>query len=124
MTGTYNAVGPVVPFGEWVSQARAVGGHTGPIVSVPGQWLLDQGVEQYMGEESLALWMADPAYRGWSARSGAAAQAAGLVHRPREVLQRDVLAWEREQGLDRPRRAGLSAGRERELIEALTSSQA
>jgi 2'-hydroxyisoflavone reductase len=121
-TGIYNAVGPVVPFGEWVSQARAVGGHIGPVVPAPTPWLLEQGVEQYMGEESLAIWMADPALQGWSGRSCATAQAAGLVHRPRQVLQRDVLAWEREQGLDRPRRAGLSARRQRELIAALTSS--
>jgi 2'-hydroxyisoflavone reductase len=30
---TYNAVGPVVPFGEWVEQSRAAGGHTGRPVS-------------------------------------------------------------------------------------------
>jgi 2'-hydroxyisoflavone reductase len=120
-TGSYDTVGPVVPFGEWVGLSRAVGGHTGPVVPAPADWLLEQGVEQYMGADSLALWLADPAYAGWSSRTGARARDAGLQHRDRTELLRDVLAWEREQGLDRPRAAGLSPRRERELLAALAS---
>jgi 2'-hydroxyisoflavone reductase len=120
--GTYNAVGPVVPFGEWIRLSRRVGGHIGPVVPVPAQWLLEQGIEEYMGPESLALWLVDPDMQGWSSRSGAAAVSAGLRHRPREALLRDVLAYEREQGLDRSRAAGLSPARERELLTAFAKT--
>ncbi|MFJ5552189.1 NAD-dependent epimerase/dehydratase family protein [Streptomyces sp. NPDC093225] len=118
-TGTYDAVGPVVPFGEWVGLSRAVGGHTGPVVTPDPDWLTAREVGQFMGPESLAMWLADPEWAGFSARSGAAAAAAGLRHRPRADLLADVLRWERAEGLDRPRRAGLSHAREAALLAEL-----
>ncbi|TDC34601.1 oxidoreductase, partial [Kribbella albertanoniae] len=118
-TGTFDAVGPVVPFSEWIELAREIGGHTGPVVPAKSEWLEEQKVEPYMGPESLTMWMFDPEYAGWSCRSGAAALAAGLVHRPRRDFLVDTLAWERELGLERERRAGLSLSKEKELIAAL-----
>jgi 2'-hydroxyisoflavone reductase len=117
-TGAYDVVGPTVPFGEWVDLCRRIGGHTGPVVHVPQQWLVEQQVEQYMGPDSLAMWLVEPGWEGWSSRSGAAAVAAGLRHRDRAELVTDTLAYERAEGLDRPRRAGLSPERERALLSA------
>lgn len=118
-TGTFDAVGPVVPFGEWIELVREIGGHTGPVVLAPREWLEEQKVEQYMGPDSLAMWLTEPGYEGWSNRSGAAARAAGLTHRSRREFLVDTLAWERELRLDRERRAGLSPAKEKELIESL-----
>ncbi|MEU6243848.1 NAD-dependent epimerase/dehydratase family protein [Streptomyces sp. NPDC047024] len=119
VTGTYNAVGPVVPFTEWLHVARTVAGHVGPLVPAGSDWLLANGVAEYMGPESLPLWLVATGDDSWPTWNGKAAHATGLRHRTRAELLLDTLAWEREQGLDRPKRAGLSPERERELLEKL-----
>ncbi|MFG2483718.1 NAD-dependent epimerase/dehydratase family protein [Streptomyces virginiae] len=121
-TGTFDAVGPVVPFDDWVTLSADAAGYTGPVAVADPQWLLDQGVGAFMGPESMAMWMPDPKWAGFCARSGAAAHAAGLRDRPRAEMLADLLRWERAEGLDRPRRAGLSTAREQELLTALADA--
>ncbi len=79
IAGTYDAVGPVVPFGHWIEQARATAGHTGPVVEADPAWLIEQGVAQFAGPESLPLWVAEPGWDGFAARSGQAARTPGCA---------------------------------------------
>jgi 2'-hydroxyisoflavone reductase len=116
--GVFNAAGPVVRLTDHLDTARRVAGHSGPVVPVDGTWLAEQGVQSWMGERSLPLWLDDPDWSGLSARDTAAAERAGLVARPLSETLTDTLAWEQEQGSDRVRRAGLTPAEERELLEA------
>jgi 2'-hydroxyisoflavone reductase len=117
-TGVFNASGPVLRFTDVIEHSRVAAGHNGPVVLVPPGWLAEQRVEEYMGPESVALWLHDPEWAGFSSRDTTAAARAGLSPRPLAQTLTDVLPWELTQGLDRPRRAGLSAAREAELLAA------
>ena len=115
-----NAVGPVRTLGDVVEAARRVTGSRARPVVASGPWLEEQGVESWMGPESLPLWLPMPEYAGHPTRDRSRAVAAGLGSRPLEETVADALRWERELGLDRTRTAGLSPDRERELLALLS----
>lgn len=119
LAGAFNAVGDRVTFGDWLERSRAVGGHRGEVVAVSSRWLQAQGVAEWAGPDSLPLWIIDPEWSAFLDKSNAAARAEGLELRPLEQLLAETLEWERAQGLDRERGAGLSAARERELFSVL-----
>jgi hypothetical protein len=93
----------------------------GELVTAPDRWLIEHGVEEWMGERSLPLWISEPDWTGFACRSGARARAAGLTTRQLRETLADTLAWETAQGIDRERRAGLDATTERALLEELRS---
>lgn len=116
--GTFNACGPMTRFADHLDAARMVSSHVGPLVTVSSQWLDEHEVLPWAGPRSLPLWLPGAAEAGFGARSTVAASAAGLVCRPLEQTLTDVLTWEVAEGSERPRRAGLSAEEERQLIKA------
>ena len=117
--GVVNALGDGQTLGD-VYRACAEATGVRPVVAeAPDAWLSEHAVEPWMGPDSLPLWLPQPEYAGFMGRSNAAARRLGLRFRPLLESTRDALAWERQQGLDRPRHAGLSKARENELLEAL-----
>ncbi|WP_395245374.1 NAD-dependent epimerase/dehydratase family protein [Agromyces sp. MMS24-K17] len=118
LTGTFDAVGERNTVAGVVASSLEVAGRRGEVVAVPAAFLVEQGVAEWSGEDSMPLWIADASWSAFQAHSNAAAVAAGLRLRPLEETLADLLAWERAQGLDRARGAGLSAGRERDLVRA------
>lgn len=118
LTGIYDTVGPVVGYNDWVELCRQVAGHTGHLVTVEPSWLLAHGVDEWAGPDAFPLWVAVGDRAAWP---GSAALAAGLRQRPTVEMLADTLEWERAEGLDRPRRAGLSNLRSQELLSELGS---
>ena len=118
-TGSFNTMGPSVPFGELLTLSADAAGFHGSFRSADPQWLHEQGVAYWAGKDSLPLWLPEDGYDGFSTRSNEAALASGLTLRPVEQTVRDVLEDEQERGLFRERKSGLSAARETVLLQAL-----
>jgi nucleoside-diphosphate-sugar epimerase len=123
IAGIYNAGGETVRFADHLEVARAVAGHRGPVVRADSRWLLDHGVEPWMGARSLPLWLPDPAWHGFNARDSTAARRAGLLTRPLSETLADTLGWELTRDPGRVRQAGLADEDERSLLTELLSGE-
>lgn len=82
-TGTFDAVGQPMPFGDLLAQVAAGVGNDEPSLTwVETAYLQEQGVEPWSGEGSLPLWLPRPEHDGMLAHDPGPAVAAGLRLRP------------------------------------------
>jgi nucleoside-diphosphate-sugar epimerase len=109
-TGAFNAVQPGVAWEVLLETCRKVSGSDATFVWVDGDFLLEQGVAQWMG---LPMWMHEPEAKGIHQADVSRALAEGLSFRP---LQETVRATLNEASTTEA--AGLSPDREQELLEA------
>jgi nucleoside-diphosphate-sugar epimerase len=119
VVGSFNAVGTAMPLRAHLADAAMVAGYAGPYVCADDDWLSSHGVQPWAGPDSLPLWLPDPSYRGFAARSNARALSHDLRLRPLSVTLGDTLAWELGRQQPPVRAAGLSPGREQQLLLAL-----
>lgn len=108
--GVFNAIDRTT-WGELLeSCVRAVGDSDTRLVWIPSDWLVEQGVGEWM---EVPVWVASEDLKGLHHVSNERAVAAGLTFRPLEETARDTLA-QAETTDD----AGLKPERERELLAA------
>lgn len=117
ITEPLNAVGTVVPFREYIEESQRLTGAT-DTVKASEDWLINQGVAPWAGQDSLPLWLPSD-HEGFCARSNSAAVERGLTLRPWQDTLRDTIEDERSRGLDRERKAGLNPATERRLVASL-----
>jgi 2'-hydroxyisoflavone reductase len=108
--GTYNATNTGVPWAELVETCRTASGGNARFVWVPGVFLAEQGVGEWM---ELPLWLHDRGERGLHSTDVSRAVAAGLTFRPLEETVAATLADAKTTDT-----AGLSPAREAELLAA------
>jgi 2'-hydroxyisoflavone reductase len=113
--GTFNASGLPIPFGELLTSIRVAAGGDNELVPIAEEKLVDQGVRGWSGPKSLPLWVPEDHIikKDWDVRP---AIDAGLRFRSVEEAAAGALAYERELGLDRPRKAGLTPSEENQLL--------
>lgn len=116
LVGVYDATCAPTPMGELLARTGSICGTSPAFTWVGNQFLVDRGVNAWMGPRSLPLWLPDPEYAGYGCWDVSASLASGLTIRAVEETAADALAWERQLGLDRQRRAGVTAAEETSLL--------
>ncbi|KAA2260112.1 epimerase [Solihabitans fulvus] len=120
VTGTFDGSSPARPLGEFLAEiAEAVAPEGTELVPMTKEELVEAEVQGWVGPRSLPVWvMSIEGYEAMMDRDAGPSLAAGLTVRPLAETARDSLAYERELGLDRERRAGLTLEEEAKLLAA------
>ena len=118
VTGIVHGAGERTTVGDLVRLSADAADFTGEQVLAGEDWLREHDVEEWMGPRSLPLWLPSSHY-GMGLMDDTRSLEHGLVRRPLADTLIDTLAYEKEQGLDRERKAGLSRSDELELIALL-----
>jgi 2'-hydroxyisoflavone reductase len=108
--GELNAVNDGVSWSQLLDTCRDVSDSDARFVWIDGRFLLDQGIEQWMG---LPLWIEDETDKGLHRADTTRAKATGLTHRP--LADTVAATLELAETTDS---AGLSPEREAALLEA------
>ncbi len=123
IAGDFDGIGPAVPLPEVLGGiADAVGAPDLELVAQPAAVLQAAGITPWSGPRSLPLWL-PPTHWGVISHDAGPAAAAGLRHRDLADAAAGALAHERELGLDRERKAGLTPAEEAELLGRAATDQ-
>ena len=118
IAGDYDGIGPHRPLESMLSEIAAAVGFDGELVKASPARLTEAKVEPWGGKRSLPLWL-PPEYDGMKSHDATPSIEAGMPVRPLADAVADALARERELGLDRERKAGLSLDEEKEILAKL-----
>lgn len=119
LAGAVNAVGPTMRLDDVLRSSREAAGSNASLIPASPEALRDAGVGFWSGPRSLPLWIDDPDWAGFTARSGDAARAAGLTTRPLAETLVDTLLAERGRPDHAPREAGLTDAEHDDLLARL-----
>jgi 2'-hydroxyisoflavone reductase len=122
VTGTFNAVGNVMPIGDVFNGIKTAIGSNATFTWVPADFLSANGVR---GWRHMPMWLPPTGpTAGFLRRSNAKAVAAGLTFRPLSLTARDTLAWHKTRPEEEQKAtlegavAGISPAREAEVLAA------
>ena len=115
LTGTYDGIGAPMPRGQFLAGVAQGVGVTPRLTWVDQGFLIEHGVQPWMGERSLPMWLPLPDYAGFMTRDVSPALRTGLVTRPLVDTAGDTLRWLRAAP-DRAPSAGLDSDDEANLL--------
>jgi len=120
-TGVYDGVGEPLPIRDLLARCAQGVDSEVTFTWVDQEFLSDQGVEPWMGPDSIPLWLPRPEYEGLPAHDVRPSLDAGLTLRSLADTTRDTLAW-LDDTADAPV-SGITLDRERELLAAWHAGQ-